>query len=407
MSATVAICENVLNTAVDIRNIILQRQWVLLRPNGDIRTSYMYFEQDGSIIGYQHVNETSWDVEGEELLFRHCSGAVTARSGVIKSDADGSHLIVMMREEDASACAHVLVERAEIWDLLRNKSCSDLWSRVQRHPAFRDNCRIDTNGFSLPAISDLEMIEVTQATQGRLADLGINILGPFGIRNLIAIDRRMKRVNLAVHFHGHSFNAVILDQQSRIRGEFNFEGDENIAVIGASASERETQISAVFRYNSAGLFLGRGSSAGQVNFWIEGPGNSVQVGDDFMSSWGVWVRTADSHGLIDLDRGEIINSPKSVVIGSHVWLGQDAIIMPGTTIGGGTVVGARSIVTKSLPACCVAAGAPAKVVRERASWTRKAHPSADEIVDLQRYASTEILNHNWCDRHQDLPVKKV
>jgi len=400
MSVNVAICENAPDAAVDIRNIVLQRQWVLLRPNGDLRTPYMYFRQDGGITGYQHVNETSWEIEGNELVFRHCSGAVTARSGIIKSEADGSHVIVMMCEENLSACAHILVERPEVWDLLRSSSSSDLWENVRMHPAFRENRRLDTTGFSLPAISDLEVIEVTPHTQRRLADLGVNILGPLGIRNSIVIDRRMQRVNLAIHFHGHNFNTVVLDQRSNIRGVFNFEGDENIAVIGASAVEREIQISAVFRYNLAGLFLGMGSSAGQVNFWIEGPGNSVQVGDDFMSSWGVWVRTADSHGLIDLERGKVINSPRSVVIGSHVWLGQDAIIMPGAIIGGGTVVGARSIVTKTLPACCVAAGAPARVVRERASWTRKAHPTVDEIADLQLYASTEILNNDTVRRMQ-------
>ncbi|TXI05142.1 MAG: acyltransferase [Rhizobium sp.] len=400
MSVAVVTCENAPEAEVDIRHIVLQRQWVLLRPNGDVRTPYMYFRQDGGIAGYQHVNETSWEIEGSELVFRHASGAVTARSGVIKSEADGSHLIVMMREEDASVCAHILVERPEIRDLLQSESPADLWAKVRAHPAFKDNCHIDTPGFSLPDMSDLEMIEVTPASQRRLADLGVNVLGPLGVRNSIVIDRRMQRINLAIHFHDHNFNTVILDRQSNARGVFNFEGDENIAVIGASAVEREIQISAVFRYNLAGLFLGAGSSVGQANFWIEGPGNSVQVGDDLMSSWGVWIRTADSHGLIDLERGEIINSAKSIVIGSHVWLGQDAIVMPGAMIGGGTVVGARSIVTKSLPACCVAAGAPAKVVRESASWTRKAHPDADEIADLQRYASAEILKHNAARRMQ-------
>lgn len=52
-----------------------------------------------------------------------------------------------------------------------------------------------------------------------------------------------------------------------------------------------------------------------------------------------------------------------VVIGANVWLGVRTIVLPGVTIGDHTVVGAGSIVSRSLPARCVAAGAPARVLR--------------------------------------------
>jgi len=52
------------------------------------------------------------------------------------------------------------------------------------------------------------------------------------------------------------------------------------------------------------------------------------------------------------------------VIGNNVWLGNNVCIMPGVTIGDGAVVGANSVVTKDVPAYSVAAGIPAKIVKQ-------------------------------------------
>lgn len=56
---------------------------------------------------------------------------------------------------------------------------------------------------------------------------------------------------------------------------------------------------------------------------------------------------------------------KPVTIGSDVWIGANCIILPGVSIGDGSVVAAGSIVTKSVPPHTVVAGVPARVIRER------------------------------------------
>jgi acetyltransferase-like isoleucine patch superfamily enzyme len=58
-----------------------------------------------------------------------------------------------------------------------------------------------------------------------------------------------------------------------------------------------------------------------------------------------------------------LESIAPVVIEDGAWLGQNAVILSGVTIGRGAVVGANSVVLDDVPARCVAAGAPAKVVR--------------------------------------------
>jgi acetyltransferase-like isoleucine patch superfamily enzyme len=57
--------------------------------------------------------------------------------------------------------------------------------------------------------------------------------------------------------------------------------------------------------------------------------------------------------------------PAAVRIGDDCWLGTGVIVLPGVTIGGGTIVAAGSVVTRSLPEGVMAAGVPARVVRPR------------------------------------------
>ena len=54
---------------------------------------------------------------------------------------------------------------------------------------------------------------------------------------------------------------------------------------------------------------------------------------------------------------------KPIRIGSGVWIGGGAIVLPGVTIGDGCVVGAGSVVTRDLPPLSLAAGNPARIVR--------------------------------------------
>lgn len=89
----------------------------------------------------------------------------------------------------------------------------------------------------------------------------------------------------------------------------------------------------------------------------------IYVGDYTMFGPGVTVATAGHPILPELrQQGYQYNAP--VHIGKNCWIGANALIMPGITIGDNVVVGAGSVVTKDLPSNVVAVGNPCKVLRE-------------------------------------------
>lgn len=53
-----------------------------------------------------------------------------------------------------------------------------------------------------------------------------------------------------------------------------------------------------------------------------------------------------------------------ITIGDNVWIGGNVVITPGVKVGNGVVIGAGSVVTKDIPDNCIAAGNPARVIRE-------------------------------------------
>lgn len=89
---------------------------------------------------------------------------------------------------------------------------------------------------------------------------------------------------------------------------------------------------------------------------------TITVGDNTMFGPGVTLTTAGHPIRADLRwQGYQFNAP--IHIGKDCWLGANVTVLPGITIGDGTVVGAGSVVTKDLPAGVVAVGNPCRVLR--------------------------------------------
>lgn len=111
--------------------------------------------------------------------------------------------------------------------------------------------------------------------------------------------------------------------------------------------------------------------------------DSVIIGNDVITAWGITIYDHNSHSIYweerkddvrnvysDILNGGFINNKdwtnvasKPIVIKDKVWIGFDAVILKGVTIGEGAVIGARSVVTKDVPPYAIVAGNPAKIIK--------------------------------------------
>ena len=91
----------------------------------------------------------------------------------------------------------------------------------------------------------------------------------------------------------------------------------------------------------------------------------VSIGNNVNLAQGITV-TALNHNFADTSRriDEQGISTKPIVIGDDVWIGANAVILPGVTIGRHVVVAAGAVVTKDVPDNCVVGGVPAKEIKK-------------------------------------------
>lgn len=86
----------------------------------------------------------------------------------------------------------------------------------------------------------------------------------------------------------------------------------------------------------------------------------IFIGDGTLIGHNVVLATLN-HAKSPMDRGTMIPAP--IHIGKRVWIGSNATILPGVTIGDGAIVAAGAVVTKDVPENTIVSGIPAKVMR--------------------------------------------
>ena len=113
-----------------------------------------------------------------------------------------------------------------------------------------------------------------------------------------------------------------------------------------------------------GVFINQGT--------VIAAAESVEIGDGTLIGDFSAIYDSNFH---ELQPGQP-DKPRPVSIGKNVWLGNGVLVLPGSAIGDHTVVAARSVVRGTLPPRVLAAGNPAKVVRQLANipdgWRREA-----------------------------------
>lgn len=196
-----------------------------------------------------------------------------------------------------------------------------------------------------------------------------NVIKPIrqkGIGNEIVLPKKYKNVKILVYGNN---NKIMFAEDSILNNtEIIIIGDNNKVVVGSKAKFLGGHNATIFvNMNSNGTFeVGENSSLRGVKCEINGA--AIRIGKNVMTSYGIYLRNHDSHKVLSVETGEVTNPPADINIGDHVWLCEGCTILKGVTVGNDSIVALKSLVTKDVPANCIAAGCPSKVVKNGITW---------------------------------------
>ena len=164
----------------------------------------------------------------------------------------------------------------------------------------------------------------------------------YGDNNVIEIAEDCLLTNTTVLIYGNN-NRLTIDKKARFMGpcRITMEGDSTL-MIGENAGIREVQ----FVLKDA----------------------NIEIGKLCMFSNHIVLRNTDSHKVISQEDDQVTNPSCDIRLGEHVWIGQNATILKGVSIGKDSIVAMGTIVTKDVPANSIVAGVPSKVVKTGITW---------------------------------------
>ena len=228
------------------------------------------------------------------------------------------------------------------------------------------------------------------------------------IRGIMSPLMSSMRLRLREFIRITSYRALYLTNRVKIRGDRNavrhsssaliktstihINGNNNQVIVGDNSSLES--VSVVINGSGHCLQIGAGCTIRGCAFVLEDdnctisigdmtsvehhshiaavePHSTVTIGNDCMLSSWVDIRTTDSHSIIDQKTQTRINFARDIVIGDHVWIGMQVLILKGVRIGRDSVVAARSICTKHAPEGTLIGGAPAHEIKNNISWKRE------------------------------------
>ena len=192
---------------------------------------------------------------------------------------------------------------------------------------------------------------------------------------------------LRIEDHGTGNTVMIMPALlEQLEGRIELRGDGNSIAIGAPAQSHSLHIGLgsrsrvtigphcllgqllIHTEDSAEVAIGAASAFnGLVRFLLHEAGR-ISLGEFCLFGGDVDVTISDMHSILDAASGARINPARDVVLGDRVWVGQRSTILKGVTIGHDAIIGAGAVVTRNVPAHCIAAGNPARVVRKGVRW---------------------------------------
>jgi acetyltransferase-like isoleucine patch superfamily enzyme len=101
----------------------------------------------------------------------------------------------------------------------------------------------------------------------------------------------------------------------------------------------------------------------------------IIIGDGCLFGSETHVLASDMHSIIDRSSRQRINPARDIIIGARVWIGFRVVVLKGTRIGEGAIIGAGAVVSGDIAPYCAAVGNPARPVRDNVTWHQSLLPT--------------------------------
>ena len=121
----------------------------------------------------------------------------------------------------------------------------------------------------------------------------------------------------------------------------------------------------------------------------------ITIGDNVHITSGCQFITHDGGTLILRKEVPDLELTAPIVIGNDVYIGMRTLLLPGVTIGNRCIIGAGSVVTRSIPDNCVAAGVPAKVIKSTDEYLKNAQARSLHLGHLPPTEKAKALKRHF------------
>lgn len=215
-----------------------------------------------------------------------------------------------------------------------------------------------------------------------------------------------KMSNSKIIFKGEN-NILCIEEGVTIENStIIFYGSNSIVYL--SKSKQVYYLDASVNNNSV-LFIGKDNYFNGVIHLIASDQKNIIIGENGMFSFNIQVRVSDGHAIYDTNTHDLINTAKSIYIGDHCWIGFGSVILKGTKMGSGSIVGASSVVAnKILYSNASFGGNPVRMISKNIFFTKestknyldvdmKLHKNYDKNDFIYEKVEEEIISFETLD----------
>lgn len=214
-----------------------------------------------------------------------------------------------------------------------------------------------------------------------------------GENSVLTVGKDFRAENMRIRI-GSDCDIEIGDNVTTTGSFWNFY-DNAYCKIGSDSRFRDNGFLGVCPY--AQIVIGQGFTVEFDYIMIALPCTEICLGEDCMMSRRISVQSNDGHDIFDVRTRQNINATeeiartRKIIVGNHVWIGQDATVLYNTNIGNGSIVGAKSLVKGTFPNNCVIGGNPAKLLKKDVAWSRNLGDADIDVIDNRYVRLTEAI----------------